>query len=541
MNFGNKHIDYYTGYNSNTFFAISELQRRVPKFFANTELLNAAIFWLTNLERKKHSLVQFQFHGKLMQMATLHSEQMRQHKFFDHENKYDSRFKTLSDRLEHVKDDSFQGFMCFAENIADCPVIKANESFTYSVRDGVVHFYTMDGKEFFPYTYSEMARSVVDSWMNSPGHRANIMNPDYCYLGCGCAPYEDKKDGYSITFFKLTQNFGGELMPPSIIKIAKQTIRTVLNPHGKDESNESNKTESNASFGGWRQNKNNRTMAKNEKQWSSATPGLLIILLDQSGSMLQQYEGSDSRTVFASRAVNRVIDNIIQKNFDGDAPKNRCFICVIGYNHNVKELCSGWLKDLDSNPLRYENLKKKTPDGAGGIVEVDVQQPVWVEPIKEDGATNMLGALQLAKETAQGWIEENPQYPAPVIINISDGIPYYDGKDPRECMKETTKLAKEIMSLSNEDGNVLIFNAQIDNKGNNTEVFPNDRGKLAQEEAQFLFDITSEVPESYKAAAAKNGLPVEAGSRGCIFNADGVQLIQLIDFGSSKGQGDKGL
>lgn len=252
MNFGNKHIDYYTEYNSNTFFAISELQRRVPKLFVNTELLNAAIFWFTNLERRKNGLAQFKFHGKLMQMATLHSEQMRQHKFFDHENKYDSRYKTLSDRLEHVKDDGFQGFMSFAENIADCPVIKANESFTYSIRDGVVHFYTMDGKEFFPYTYSEMAKSVVDSWMNSPGHRANILKPDYRYLGCGCAPYEDKKDGYSITYFKLTQNFGGELVPPSIIVITKQTIRTVLNPHGKDESN---KTELNASFGGWGQRK----------------------------------------------------------------------------------------------------------------------------------------------------------------------------------------------------------------------------------------------------------------------------------------------
>ena len=177
------------------------------------------------------------------------------------------------------------------------------------------------------------------------------------------------------------------------------------------------------------------------------------------------------------------------------------------------------------------------PDGAGGIVEVDIQQPVWVEPIKNDGTTNMLGAFKLAKELAQKWISDNPTYPAPVIINISDGVPYYDGKDPRECMKETAELAKEIMSLSNKDGNVLIFNAQIDNKGNSSVVFPTDRSKLSQEEAQFLFDITSEVPESYKAAAAKNSLPVESGSRGCIFNADGVQLIQLIDFGSSKGLG----
>ena len=281
-------------------------------------------------------------------------------------------------------------------------------------------------------------------------------------------------------------------------------------------------------------------MAKNDKQWSSANPGLLIILLDQSGSMLNEYDGTGmTRTKFATLAVNKVIDNIIQKNFDGDAPKNRCFISVIGYNHDVKELSSGWLKDLDSSPLRYETLKKKTPDGAGGIVEVEVKQPVWVEPINEDGATNMLGAFQLAKELVEKWMTDNSDGPAPVIINISDGVPYYDGKDIRDCMSETVALANEIKSLSNSDGNVLIFNAQIDSVP--TTVFPSDRNDIQQEAGQFLYDITSEVPESYKAAAAKNELPTKDGSRGCIFGADGVQLIQLIDFGSSKGQGDKGL
>lgn len=157
-------------------------------------------------------------------------------------------------------------------------------------------------------------------------------------------------------------------------------------------------------------------MAKNEKQWSSATPGLLIILLDQSGSMLSDYEGT-TRTSFASLAVNKVIDNIIQKNFDGDAPKNRCFISVIGYNHNVKELCSGWLKELDENPLRYETLKKKKTDGAGGICEIEVKQPVWVEPITQDGATNMLGALNLAKDLARQWINDNPDGPA-LLLSI---------------------------------------------------------------------------------------------------------------------------
>lgn len=282
-------------------------------------------------------------------------------------------------------------------------------------------------------------------------------------------------------------------------------------------------------------------MANNDKQWSSATPGLLIILIDQSGSMLSPYEGTDSRTVFASRAVNRVIDNIIQKNFDGDAPKNRCFLSVIGYNHNVKEICSGWLKDIAANPLRYESLKRKMSDGAGGIVEVEVKQPVWVDPIQQDGTTNMYGAFQLAKEVCEKWMNDHSDSPAPVIINISDGVPYYDGKEPQICMAETTNLVKEIMNLTNADGHVLVFNAQIDNKGNRVEVFPHDRDQLTQEEAKFLYDITSEVPDSYKDAALKNELHVENGSHGCIFNADGVQLIQLIDFGSSKGQGDRGL
>ena len=277
----------------------------------------------------------------------------------------------------------------------------------------------------------------------------------------------------------------------------------------------------------------------NDMQWSSATPGLLIILLDQSGSMLHDYEGR-TRTKFASTAVNKVIDNIIQKNFDGDAPKNRCFISVIGYNHNVKELCSGWLKDLDAQPLRYETLKKKQPDGAGGIIEIEVTQPVWVEPIQDDGATNMLGAFKLAQDLVKQWITDNPDRPAPVIINISDGVPYYNGKDPRICMQETTTLVKEIMNLSNKDGNVLVFNAQIDTS-NGTVRYPSNRNSLSQEEAQFLFDITSEVPESYKGAAEKNQLPIEDGSRGCVFGADGVDLIQLIDFGSSKGQGDREL
>lgn len=278
-------------------------------------------------------------------------------------------------------------------------------------------------------------------------------------------------------------------------------------------------------------------MANYEMQWSSATPGLLIILMDQSGSMLSKYEGNDTKTVFAARAVNRVIDTIIQKNFDGESPKNRCFISIIGYNHDVKELNSGYLKDLDANPLRVETVKKKESDGAGGLVVVDYPMPIWVEPITQDGATNMKGAFEMAKAIIEKWMQDKPNNPAPVIINISDGVPYYDGKDVADCMEETISIAQSIMNLSVADGNVLIFNALIRAAGRN-QVFPNSLEECTSEESKFLFKISSVIPEAYKTIARARELPVKDGSRGCIFEADGVQLISLIDFGSSKGQRD---
>ena len=119
-----------------------------------------------------------------------------------------------------------------------------------------------------------------------------------------------------------------------------------------------------------------------------------------------------------------------------------------------------------------------------------------------------------------------------------DGVPYYDHKDPDICMEETRQIAEEIMDISNEDGHVLIFNAEIGNGGHKF-ITPNSENELVGKEAKFLYDISSVIPEGYKAAAIKNELQVRDGSRGCIFNADAVELIKLIDFGSSRVQGDR--
>ena len=391
---GTGHIDYYSKYDKDTFFAIVDLQKRIPKHFVNTDLLNAAIFWFTNVERRKYGLTLFQFHDKLKQMATLHSEQMRTHSFFDHENKFDSRYKTLKNRMDLMRDGLFNGFMSYAENIADCPVIKANEPFTYSVKDGFVHFYTMDGKEFFPYTYSEMAKSVVDGWMNSPGHRANILNPDYLFLGCGCAPYEQKSDVYSVTYFKLTQNFGGELVSPSIIKTAKQTIRTVLNPLGTENPKI---IKSNASFGDWEQNKINKTMAEEifygegENPENGQEKTLCVFLLDNSGSMSGKKMDD----------LNKGLKEFYQDILDNEAWSQRIEVAVISFESEVRYL---------QKPAIAENFTMPTLTAMGG--------------------TNMVGgikkAIEVVEERKQYYKDHGIAYKRPWIVMVTDGYASVD-------------------------------------------------------------------------------------------------------------------
>lgn len=277
-------------------------------------------------------------------------------------------------------------------------------------------------------------------------------------------------------------------------------------------------------------------MARNEMQWSSATPGLLVIMVDQSGSMTLDYEGGDTRSEFAAKAVNRVINTLIQKNFDGKAPKDRCYVAVIGYDADVKVLASGFLKELESSPKRIANVTKKVSNGEGGVIEVDTKMPIWIEPIYEDSCTNMMGAFAVVNDLVANWIKDKPNYPAPVVINISDGLPY-DGREIEECMYETINIVNKLKEQSTADGKVQIFNAMI-GEGNKV-VFPKSTTELDSVEAQFLYEISTEIPEAYKGAAEKNELKFEMGARGAIYNADAEHLIKLIDFGSSKGQGDK--
>lgn len=224
MSTGHKNKDYYSGYTPISFSRLGELGQRVDMAFCNLQLLDAAVFWMTNVERIKHGLKEFRFHYKLRQMATLHSEQMRKHGFFSHENPYEARYKTLDDRLDALKDNTFDGFMTYGENIAQYPTLNGPNSFTVQFIKGIPRFFAPDGCEILYCTCLEYAQKVVDGWMLSPGHRANILNPKFEYLGCGGAGFEQKGNSVSLLYFNLTQNFGGVVMPVYFLRTSHGVI-----------------------------------------------------------------------------------------------------------------------------------------------------------------------------------------------------------------------------------------------------------------------------------------------------------------------------
>jgi uncharacterized protein YkwD len=112
------------------------------------------IYQLTNAVRRQHHLSPLSKDTALVATARAHSDDMLRRNFFSHVN---PDGKTPQARIAPA----------YARTIARSGEnIWGGHGYDYS-----------DGKL--------MARVIVDSWMTSPGHRANILNPNYTYLGVG--------------------------------------------------------------------------------------------------------------------------------------------------------------------------------------------------------------------------------------------------------------------------------------------------------------------------------------------------------------------
>jgi uncharacterized protein YkwD len=136
---------------------------------SDTELQNLRqlIFDKTNVERSKAGFKNLILTTDLTRVSQQHTKNMCEKNIFQHEsNKLPEGWRTLIDRMKIVQVNSG------AENIA---------------------LRTFDKPEYW-------SSAIVKGWMESKGHKKNILNPEFKYIGLGILPC-GKNIVYATQFF----------------------------------------------------------------------------------------------------------------------------------------------------------------------------------------------------------------------------------------------------------------------------------------------------------------------------------------------------
>lgn len=153
----------------NAFPSENFAQRRTDSYktsgtnFGNEEF---EIFELVNNRRQKSRLGQLEWDSDLAKMARRYSEEMARGNFFSH---YDKRGRSVSDRAEIS---GIRGIRGIGENLFFC--------------NGIDDF----------------SGVALKSWLNSSGHRKNMLNPEWTATGIGIASDRSGKIYVTQVFIK---------------------------------------------------------------------------------------------------------------------------------------------------------------------------------------------------------------------------------------------------------------------------------------------------------------------------------------------------
>jgi uncharacterized protein YkwD len=146
--------------------------------------LEKAVLKYSNVERNKEGLNELKWDNKLGEIARAHSDDMVQRNFFDHDNPdgEDPSARAIRTGFSRTKQ---LGGGWFTDGIAE--------------NIGIMTTGDIVGIGYVSNDVESLAKAQVKSWMQSPGHRENILNGQYSHLGVGVS--------YDGSDYYFTQNF----------------------------------------------------------------------------------------------------------------------------------------------------------------------------------------------------------------------------------------------------------------------------------------------------------------------------------------------
>lgn len=273
---------------------------------------------------------------------------------------------------------------------------------------------------------------------------------------------------------------------------------------------------------------------------SRANPGCILFMIDRSGSMEDAFSGTidgsqaggkQTKAQGVADAINRLLSTIVIRCTKEEGARDYFDVGVLGYGEAVGPAFSGALagrplvriSEVADNPARVETRTRQIPDGAGGLVEEQVNFPVWFDAVNK-GGTPMTQAFRQALDVLQKWVGEHPTSFPPILVHLTDGEST-DG-DP-------AGPAQAIQALSTGNGNALVFNCHMSSERAPKVLFPGSPDELPPAKfAPLLFSISSELPSGLADAARAEHLTTSQRPRGFVFNGDLVDVIRFLDIGT---------
>jgi hypothetical protein len=286
------------------------------------------------------------------------------------------------------------------------------------------------------------------------------------------------------------------------------------------------------------------------KNWNRQNRGLLVFLLDQSGSMQQEiqvqkntYRNGDIATAILNNLIVSVIKNTPPDPQRGGL-KDYCDVFVLGYGDQVTTLLDNGqdmpvsIRHLASNPKgRRQVITERFDSASGKMVQVKETQSYWIECTADSRYTEMAKALQKTYQVVKSWLtidKKHLQSFPPIIINITDGMHNGTG-DPEEA---ATRIQQDLYT---NDGHALVYSCHLTSSGYQRLVFPKTQAQIdtaisdveEREWARQLFTMSSTIPGTMvRRAKSSFQASLEEGARGFLYNADPSDLIDFLRWGT---------